>query len=43
MKTTKKVITVGGCLGIIIDKPIVKELKLKKGQLIELDIKVIQK
>jgi hypothetical protein len=40
MKTTKKLINVGGCLGIIIDKPITKQLKLKKGQLVEVDIRV---
>ena len=42
MKTTKKVTSIGGCLGIIIDKPIAKMLKIKKGMMVEIDIKVVK-
>jgi len=40
MKTTKKLIGIGkNCFGIIIDKPILTHLNLKKGDLIEIEIK----
>jgi len=42
MKLTKKIIQIAQSLGIIIDKPISKKLKLKRGDLVELDIKKIK-
>ena len=41
MKTTKKIMTTGTSLCIVIDKPILKELRLKKGDLVEVDIKKV--
>jgi len=42
MKITKKVTTVGCSLGILLDKPIIGKLKLKKGDFVELDIKLVE-
>jgi len=39
MKTTKKIVNIGNCFGVIIDKPIAKKLKLHYGDLVEVDIK----
>ena len=39
MRLTKKIVKVAQSLGVIIDKPIVNKLKLKKGDYIEIDIK----
>ena len=39
MKITKKITTVGNGLGILIDKPLIEKMKLKKGDFVELDIK----
>lgn len=41
MKITKKITIVGNSLGILIDKPIVNKMKLKKGSFVELDIKKV--
>ena len=41
MRTTKKLIEIGNSVGIIIDKPLVKKLKLKRGDLLELNIKKV--
>lgn len=38
MKVTKKIIKVGTSDGIVIDKPIMKDLKLKTGDLVEADL-----
>jgi len=42
MKTTKKLTPTGTSLCIIIDKPILEKMKLKKGDLIEVNIKKIK-
>ncbi len=42
MKITKKIVRIGQSLGIIIDRPIVEKLKIKKGDYIEIDIKKIK-
>ena len=39
MKITKKLVKIAYSLGIIIDKPILKKLKLKKGDWVEITIK----
>lgn len=39
MKLTKKVIQWGTSLGVIIDKAVLEKLRIKKGDLIEIDIK----
>ena len=39
MKITKKIVKIAHSLGIIIDKPILKKVKLKEGDYIEVDIK----
>ncbi len=39
MKITKKIVLIGSSLGVVIDKPICKKLRLKKGDLVELNIK----
>jgi len=39
MKTTKKIVKIAYSLGIIIDKPIIEKLKLKKGDYVEMDVK----
>jgi len=40
-KFKKKTLKIGKSLGIVIDKPIAKKLKLKKGDLVEINIKKI--
>lgn len=42
MKITKKVVSIGKSLGIIIDKIIREKLKLKKGDFVEITIKKIE-
>lgn len=42
MKLTKKVMQWGNSLGVIIDKIILKKLKIKKGDLVEIEIKKIK-
>ena len=42
MKTTKKVIQIGDSLGITIEKYILKKLKVKKGELVEISIKKVK-
>jgi len=39
MKITKKIVKIAYSFGIIIDKPILDKLKLKKGDYIEVNIK----
>jgi bifunctional DNA-binding transcriptional regulator/antitoxin component of YhaV-PrlF toxin-antitoxin module len=39
MKTTKKIVKIAFSYGIIIDKPILIKLGLKKGDYVEVDIK----
>ena len=41
MKITKKIVKIGESSGIIIDKPILEKLKLKKGDLAEIKIKKV--
>jgi len=43
MKITKKVVKIAQSLGIIIDKPILKKLRIKKGDYIEVNIIKIEK
>jgi len=42
MKITKKVIKIAQSIGVIIDKPIVEKMKIKKGDYVEIDIKKIK-
>lgn len=42
MKITKKLVQIAQSLGLIIDKPIVEKLKLKKGDYVEIDIKIVK-
>ena len=42
MKTTKKIITTGTSLCIVIDKPLLEKMKLKKGDLVEVDLKKVK-
>jgi len=42
MRIVKKITTVGSSLGILIDKPFIKKLNLKKGDFVELDIKLVK-
>ena len=42
MKTTKKITPTGTSLCIIIDKPLLEKLKLKKGDLVEADLKKVK-
>ncbi len=39
MRITKKIVKIAQSLGIIIDKPIISKLKLKKGDYVEINIK----
>ena len=39
MKLTKRIIVFGNSLGVVIDKAILEKLKIKKGDLVEIDIK----
>jgi antitoxin component of MazEF toxin-antitoxin module len=41
MKITKKLVKVGQSLGLIVDKPVVDKLKLKKGDYVEIEVKKI--
>lgn len=41
MKITKKVVKIAHSLGIIIDKPILEKTKIKEGDYVEIDIKLI--
>ncbi|MCX6742147.1 MAG: hypothetical protein NTX24_03150 [Candidatus Pacearchaeota archaeon] len=42
MKITKKMVKIAQSLGIIIDKPILKKMNIKKGDYVEIDIKKIK-
>ncbi len=42
MKITKPLIIIGYSAGIIIDKKLVKKMQLKKGDLVEADIKKVE-
>lgn len=42
MRITKKIVKIAQSLGVIIDKPILEKMKLKKGDYIEIDIKKIK-
>jgi len=43
MKTTKKLINIGGnCLGVILDKPLLKKMELNEGDLVEIDFKKVE-
>ena len=39
MKLTKKIVTVGSSLGVLIDKIILDEMNLTKGDFVEIDVK----
>lgn len=39
MRTTKKIVKIGCSFGVIIDKNLLKKLKIKKGDFVELSIK----
>jgi len=41
MKITKKITVVGGSIGIVIDKPLAKKIKVKQGDYVEMDIKKV--
>lgn len=41
MKITKKLTAVGGSLGLLIDKPIIKKLELTRDSFVEVDIKKV--
>ena len=43
MKTTLKIIKIGNSLGVVIPKHILKNLGIKNNDLIELDIKKVNK
>jgi len=43
MKITKKIIRIGCSDGIIIDKPILKKMRIKTGDLIELNFRKVIK
>jgi hypothetical protein len=42
MKTTKKIIKIGDSQGIVIDKPLLNNLKLNTGDLVEINVKKIK-
>ena len=42
MKITKKILQLGNSLGLVIDKIILKKLKIKKGDLVEIEIKKVK-
>lgn len=42
MKLTKKIMQWGNSLGVIIDKVILKKLKIKKGDLVEIEIRKVR-
>ena len=39
MKLTKQIIQIGGSLGVTIDKYVLKKLKIKKGDVVEVEVK----
>jgi hypothetical protein len=41
MRITKKVVKIAQSLGVIIDKPIIEKMKIKEGDYVEIDIKLI--
>lgn len=41
-KFTKQIVTVGSSSGVIVDKKILKKLKLKKGDWVEIDVKKLK-
>jgi len=41
MKLTKKVMQWGNSLGVILDKVVLEKLKVKKGDLVEIEIKKV--
>jgi len=41
MRITKKLVKIGNSIGIIIDKPILKKLKTKVDDLVEINIKKV--
>lgn len=43
MKISKKIVKIAQSFGIIIDAPIIKRLKLKKGDWVDVDIKKSEK
>lgn len=42
MIITKKITRVGNSLGVLLDKPIIEKMKLKKGDFIRLEIKKVR-
>jgi len=42
MRITKKIVKIAYSFGIIIDKPILEKLKVKKGDWVEVDIKKVK-
>ncbi len=42
MKISKKIVKIAHSLGVIIDKPILKKMKIKEGEYVEIDIKKIK-
>ena len=42
MEIIKKITRIGNSLGILIDKPIIKKMKLKKGDFVKLKIKKVR-
>jgi len=42
MRITKKITRVGNSLGILIDKPVMEKMGLKKGDFIEIQIKKLK-
>jgi len=42
MKITKKIVKIAQSFGVIIDKPILERLKLKKEDWVEIDIKKVK-
>lgn len=42
MKITKKIIQVGSSLGVLLNKQILERLDLKKGDFVEIDIKLVR-
>jgi len=42
MLITKKITRVGDSLGVLIDKSIINKMKLKKGDFVELNIKLVK-
>jgi len=42
MKITKKLVKIAQSLGIIIDKPILEKMKIKKGDYLEINIRKVK-